>query len=466
MSYNLSMAKGPNPLTTNVNSQFTVPSDNVWIQVAAGCVWPIMPGVALLYAGLSRGRVGSSLIFTNFMCWGVSSISWYLMGYSLCTGVDGGPFIGSFFDGGFKNVQAGPSPGAPDLSDPVYSIFQCYFCVATVCIMIGGGNERARMWPTLVLAAFWSVLVYCFVAYWTWNANGWLYTLGELDFAGGNVVHVAAGFGSLAFALFLGKRRGPNGTREIPKGKPSDTVLVFLGTSLIYFGWMFFNSGTALNGTVRSNYAFVNTNLAACSAMLTYVIMHYFRNSKRWSVIAACEGVIAGLVGITPAAGFVPFHFAVVTGILTAAVCNLTENVTRLVGIDEGLEVFNLHGIGGICGSFCTAFFAADYIAALDGATVIDGGWIQHNWIQLGYNLAGTVSIAAWSFVVTIALLLLMNWIPGLRVRISAEEEDEGYDLAIMEEQLGEDPAVDLISGISTHFNEQEDIGKEESVSK
>lgn len=445
--YDASHPKGPNPMTTDVNTQYDGASD-VWIQVASGCVWPIMPGIALLYAGLSRKRSATSLLFTNFLVWGSVSLIWFLLGYSLVSTTTGGPMIGTLSNGGLKNVEASVDPSVGILNEPVYVIFQCYFCVATVCIMIGGGNERARVIPSLIFACIWSILVYDFAAYWTWNANGWLYKLGTMDFAGGSPVHIASGFGALSYALVLGRRHSNSDAKKaIPKARPHDVVLVFIGTSLIYFGWMFFNSGTALNDSVRSAYAFNNTNLAASAGLVTYSIVHYLRNGHRWSVIAACEGVIAGLVGITPAAGFVPFYFAVVTGIVSALVCNLTDGFARLVGIDEGLEVFNLHGIGGIVGGICTALFGADWVARLDGSTEIDGGWINGHWVQLGYNLAGCISIAAWSFVMTACILLAMNWIPGLRLRITEEEELAGYDSAIMEECL-ENISFDTLAGV------------------
>lgn len=450
-TYDPSNPSGPNPMVTDVNTQYNGPSD-VYIQVGTGCVWLILPGIALLYAGLSRKRSAISLLFMNFFVWGAVSIIWYLLGYSLVSSVTGNSMIGTLGNGGMKSVKTSVDPSVGELNEPVYSIFQCYFCVATVCIMIGGGNERARVIPSIIFACIWSIIVYDFAAYWTWNANGWLYKLGTMDFAGGSPVHIASGFGALAYALVLGPRHNEDGTGKnmIPKVRPHNVLLVFMGTSLIYFGWLFFNSGTALNDTVRSTYAFCNTNLAASSGLLTYSIVHYLRNGHRWSIIAACEGVIAGLVGITPAAGFVPFYFAIVIGIVTALICNLTDGFARLVGIDEGLEVFNLHGIGGFVGGICTALFGADWVAKLDGATEVDGGWIDGHWVQLGYNLAGCVSIAAWSFVMTVVILLLMNWIPGLRLRITKEEELAGYDSVIMEENLG-DISLEGLIGVSTH---------------
>lgn len=174
-AYNASQPKGPNPLTTDVNSLYPDMSSNVFIMVASASVWPIMPGIALLYAGLARRQSAMSLLFQIFMVWGAVGVIWFLMGYSLVTTTNGGPFIGTLDNGGLRYVEASPSPGTSAISEVVYMLFQCYFCVATVAIMIGGSCERGRMIPSIIFSCIWSIVVYDFTAYWSWNANGWLY---------------------------------------------------------------------------------------------------------------------------------------------------------------------------------------------------------------------------------------------------------------------------------------------------
>lgn len=275
-------------------------------------------------------------------------------------------------------------------------------------VLVGGAFERGRIVPSLVFGFWWATVVYCPIACWTWNPSGWLYNLPSLDFAGGGPVHIASGWSALAYALVLGPRRGlakkkgpglalgrrqqqvdgvlgasanDNDDRRGRLGhtKPHNTTLVFLGTTLIWFGWFGFNGGSALNASVRAMYAAFNTNTAACAGLLGWVAVDYYarplffslfpsfssspsrhhhRGGRRFSVVGACQGAIAGLVGITPAAGYVSLWLAAVVGFLTAVVCALTQDVNEWLGVDDGLAVFHLHGIGGMCGSFLTGLFA------------------------------------------------------------------------------------------------------------
>lgn len=227
----------------------------------------------------------------------------------------------------------------------------------TVQIVIGGAFERGRIVPSLVFAFCWATVVYCPIACWTWNANGWLYNLPSLDFAGGGPVHIASGWSALAYAFVLGKRKH---TGDKAHGKPHNTTLVFLGTILIWFGWFGFNGGSALNASVRAMLAAFNTNTAASAGILGWVTVDYFKHGRKFSVVGACEGAIAGLVGITPAAGYVGVWPAAAIGFITAVVCALLQNLNEWLHLDEGLEVFKLHGIGGMVGSFLTGIFASE----------------------------------------------------------------------------------------------------------
>lgn len=210
--------------------------------------------------------------------------------------------------------------------------------------------------PSLVFGFFWATIVYCPIACWTWNPSGWLYNLPSLDFAGGGPVHIASGWAALAYALVLGKRR--KNPEDRTHGKAHNVTLTFLGTCLIYFGWFGFNGGSALNASVRAMYAAFNTNTAASTGAIGWVMVDYVRHKRRFSIVGACEGAIAGLVGITPAAGYVSVWLAAVIGFLTAVICALMENLNEWLHVDDGMEVFKLHGIGGMCGSFFTGLFA------------------------------------------------------------------------------------------------------------
>lgn len=234
------------------------------------------------------------------------------------------------------------------------------------------------------------------------KANGWLYKLPSLDFAGGGPVHIASGWSALAYAFVLGER--------LPKGdkihhKAHNPTLVFIGTVLIWFGWYGFNGGSALNGTIRSMLAAFNTNTAACFGVLGWVSVEYVRTKGKFSVVGACSGAIAGLVGITPAAGYVSLWIAALIGFLTGAICSLCQKVDRWIKIDEGMDVFKLHGIGGMVGSFLTGVFGQAWIYDLDGMGPYDClGGMDGVGVQVGRQIAEIVTIAAYSFVVLCVL--------------------------------------------------------------
>jgi Amt family ammonium transporter len=270
------------------------------------------------------------------------------------------------------------------------------------------------------------------------QANGWLFNLPSLDFAGGGPVHIASGWSALAYAFVLGKRL-PKGDKI--HGKAHNPTLVFIGTVLIWFGWFGFNGGSALNGTVRSMLAAFNTNTAASFGVLGWTSVEYVRNKGKFSVVGACSGAIAGLVGITPAAGYVSLWIAALIGFLTGAICSLCQNVDRWIKIDEGMDVFKLHGIGGMVGSFLTGIFGQAWIYDLDGMGPYDGlGGMDGVGVQIGRQLAEITAIAAYSFVVSCALLYALKFIPGMHLRVSNEAEMMGLDADQFcnDEQIGD----------------------------
>jgi Amt family ammonium transporter len=318
-------------------------------------VWLIIPGIGLLYGGLARRKSALALLFQSLMVGAVTTFQWMFWGYTLAYSRTAGPFIGDMANFGMHNVLAAPSPGSAVIPEIVFCLYQLLFCACTVQIVVGGAFERGRIIPSLVFGFFWATIVYCPIACWTWNPKGWLYNLPALDFAGGGPVHISSGWSALAYAFVLGKRKQ---TGDKSQGKPHNTTLVFLGTVLIWFGWFGFNGGSALNATVRAMLAAFNTNTAASTGMIGWVMVDYFKHGRRFSVVGACEGAIAGLVGITPAAGYVSVWLAAVIGFVTAVICALLQNLNEWIHIDDGLEVFKLHGIGGMVGSFLTGVFA------------------------------------------------------------------------------------------------------------
>ncbi|ABN66276.1 ammonia permease [Scheffersomyces stipitis CBS 6054] len=439
MSANFTGEDGGNVFTDDLNSQFDK-ADTVWIGIASVLVWIMIPGVGLLYSGISRKKHALSLMWAAIMAACLTAFQWFFWGYSLVFSKSGSSvFLGNLEFFGLKNVFAAPAV-VSTVPDILFCLYQGMFAATTAILMVGAGCERARLGPMMVFLFIWLTVVYCPIAFWTWGGNGWLFNLGALDFAGGGPVHENSGFAALAYSLILGKRNDPLTKGKVPKYKPHSVSSIVLGTVFLWFGWFGFNGGSTGNATIRSWYACVNTNLAAASGGLTWMFVDWFRTGGKWSTVGLCLGAIAGLVGITPAAGFVPVYTSVVFGVVPAIVCNFAVDLKEVLQIDDGMDVFALHGIGGICGSILTGLFAADYVAAADGSVYGDpslriaGGWINHHWKQLGYQLAGSCSVGLWSFVVTAILLFVMDKIPFLRIRLHEDEEMLGTDLA----QIGE----------------------------
>ncbi|CAN3375935.1 hypothetical protein DIURU_003143 [Diutina rugosa] len=449
---------GGDVMTTDFNAQFDK-ADMAWVGTSAALVWIMIPGIGLLYSGLSRKKHALSLQWAGIMAACVAGFHWFWWGYSLVfTHTSTSPFLGNLQNFALKQCYGAPSV-VSTVPDMLYCLYQGMFAAITAILMVGAGCERARLGPMMVFLFCWLTVVYCPIAYWVWGANGWLAKLGSLDFAGGGPVHENSGFAALAYSLWLGKRKDPLiTTGKVPKYKPHSTFYVVLGTIFLWFGWFGFNGGSTGNATVRSWYAMVNTNVAAATGGLTWMGIDYFRTGGKWSTIGLCLGAIAGLVGITPAAGYVPIYTAVAFGVVPAAICNFAVDIKNLLQIDDGMDVFSLHGIGGFVGNFMTGLFAADYVAAGDGSVAKDasariaGGWMNHHWKQLGYQLAASCSVAAWSFVVTSILLLAMDRIPFLRIRLHEDEELIGTDFT----QIGEFTYYDEETGEMKKFNDSD----------
>jgi Amt family ammonium transporter len=285
------------------------------------------------------------------------------------------------------------------------------------------------MLPCIIYMFIWTTIVYDPLACWTWNSSGWVFKMGGLDFAGGTPVHIASGCAALAYSYMLGKRSG-HGTQEL-NYRPHNVTHIVIGTVFLWVGWFGFNAGSALSANLRAVMAAVCTNLAACVGGITWCLVDY-RLERKWSTVGFCSGVIAGLVAITPGSGYVPAWSAVVFGVCGGVACNYATKLKYFLRCDDALDIFAVHGVGGFIGNILTAFFAADYIAHLDGYTVITGGWLNHHWIQLGYQLADSFAGGAYSFFGTCLILGALDFIgkfvPALRLRASEEEEALGID--------------------------------------
>ncbi|KAJ3573803.1 hypothetical protein NP233_g2198 [Leucocoprinus birnbaumii] len=407
--------------------------DMAWVLTSTALVWIMIPGVGFFYSGLLRRKNALSMIYVSMMGTAVVSFQWFFWGYSLAFADNASGYIGTLRYFGLKGVLGEPSIGSPRIPGLLFVIYQCMFAAITAVLAIGSIAERGRLGPLLVFVFVWSTIVYDPVACWTWNSNGWSFKMGGLDFAGGTPVHIVSGTAALAISIYLGKRRG-YGTERLAY-KPHNTTYVVLGTVLLWFGWFGFNGGSALAANLRAIQACIVTNLAASCGGLTWMLWDY-RIERKWSAVGFCSGAIAGLVAITPASGFVGSPAAVLFGVMAGTVCNFATQLKFIFGYDDALDIFASHAVGGMVGNVLTALFAQSSVAGADGlaSTPLPGGWLDHHWVQLGYQIADSCAGFGYSFVVTTIILWIMHFIPGLRLRASEEAEILGIDDAEMGE--------------------------------
>ncbi|ESK88950.1 ammonium transporter [Moniliophthora roreri MCA 2997] len=430
------------------------PGDIAWILASTALVWIMIPGLGFFYSGLLRRKNALSMMWMSVCILAVVSFQWFFWGYSLAFG-PGSSFIGNLEFFGMMKTYADPSAGSNRIPAIVFCVYQLMFAAITPMIALGAVSERGRLGPVLVFAFVWATLVYDPIACWTWNPDGWSFTLGGLDFAGGSPVHISSGTAALAISIYLGKRRG-YGTDRLAY-KPNNTSYVILGTVFLWFGWFGFNGGSALSANLRAAMACFVTNLAAAVGGLTWMLWDY-RIERKWSAVGFCSGAIAGLVAITPGSGFVGAPAAVLFGFMAGTVCNFATQLKFIFKYDDTLDIFASHGIGGIVGNVLTGLFAEKGIAALDGVTVIGGGWLDRNFIQLGYQLADSAAAFGYSFVMTTIILWLMHFIPFLRLRgsedaeiVGLDEYDMGefaYDYVGLEQEIGHE--IETKSGEAT----------------
>lgn len=341
---------------------------------------------SFFYSGLARRKSALSLIWLSMMATGVTSLQWFFWGYSLAFSHSAGKYIGDLSNIGFRNVLAQPSVGSPRIPDLMFAVYQGMFAAITyvsdlsppsfpslpdpiesiqdanamtmcsVALAVGAVAERGRMLPCVIFMLVWSTVIYDAIACWTWNPAGWSYSMGGLDFAGGTPVHISSGSAALAYSLMLGKRRG-HGTHEL-NFRPHNVTQVILGTVFLWVGWFGFNAGSALSASMRAVMAAVVTNLAASVGGVTWCLLDY-RLEKKWSAVGFCSGVVAGLVAITPGSGYVPAWSAVIYGVLAGSACNYATKLKFILGIDDSLDIFAVHAVGGLVGNLCTGLFAA-----------------------------------------------------------------------------------------------------------
>ena len=393
--------------------------DTAWMLVATAMVMIMLPGLALFYGGLVRRKNVLSTIMHSFFGLAIVSVLWVIVGFSLAFGKDVGGLglIGGADYLGFANVGLEPNPTyGPTIPFVLFAGFQMMFAAITPALISGAFAERKRFASFVIFTGLWSVLVYSPIAHWVWASDGWLFKLGALDFAGGTVVHASSGVAALVAALAIGRRAG-NGSRI----EPHDIPMTVLGAGLLWFGWFGFNAGSALTAGGLAANALVVTNIAAAAATISWVLVSYFHRRKV-SVLGAACGAVAGLVAVTPAAGFVTAGGAIVIGLVVGGLCYSATLLRERLRIDDALDVFAVHGVGGTFGAIATGVFATTAINAYPG--LIDG-----NAGQLVTQLIAVGAVVAYAAVATFGIVKVVDFVLGLRV--PAHEEEVGLDLAV-----------------------------------
>ncbi|GAL85327.1 ammonia channel protein [Sporocytophaga myxococcoides] len=400
--------------------------DIAWLLASAALVLLMTPGLALFYGGMVNPKNVISTMLQSFICMGIISVLWITIGFSLAFGEDIGGFIGnpaSFFM--FQNVLDGkPWPAASTIPLVLFAFFQLKFAVITPALITGSFSERIKFTSYILFACLFSILIYAPIAHWTWHPEGFLCKMGVLDFAGGTVVHISAGCAALAAAIYLGKRK------ENVEATPANIPFVLLGTGLLWFGWFGFNAGSAVGASALAASAFATTNIAAAAAGIAWVLFDSVKGKKP-SAMGFCIGVVVGLVAITPAAGFVTIASSLVIGVAASLISNIVVGLRAKTGIDDTLDVFPCHGVGGMSGMLFTAIFAH---------TAVNAGNATGNGLAFGEttlfvsHLIALGIVVAFSFVGSYILLVITNIIAPLRV--TEEEEKEGLDLSQHEEKV------------------------------
>src|SRR5438128_3880689 len=331
-------------------------ADIAWIIVATALVFLMTPGLAFFYGGMVHRKNVLSTMMKSMVAAGIVSVLWIVVGYSLCFGDDIGHFIGNPLTHLFyKGVNSGePWPLAPTIPKTLFSLFQLMFAIITPALVVGAVAERIRFTSFILFIVLFSVLVYAPLAHWSWHPDGFLAKMGALDFAGGTVVHISAGCAALAGALVLKRRQSHIEQREIP---PANIPYVLIGTGLLWFGWFGFNAGSALSANALAVSAFATTNTAAAAAGLAWMFFDVLKGKKP-SVLGFCIGAVVGLVAITPAAGFVAIPQSIFVGVIAAIISNVAVYYKQKSTLDDTLDVFPCHGIGGMVGMLMTGLFA------------------------------------------------------------------------------------------------------------
>lgn len=394
-------------------------ADIAWIIVATALVFLMTPGLAFFYGGMVHRKNVLSTMMKSVVAAGIVSVLWVVVGFSLCFGdsihgIIGNPDTFLFF----KNVFSGqPWSLAPTIPLLLFSLFQLMFAIITPGLVVGAVAERIRFTSYILFICLFSLLVYAPLAHWSWHPDGFLAKMGALDFAGGTVVHISAGCAALAGALVLKRRKSHIEHREVP---PANIPYVLIGTGLLWFGWFGFNAGSALGANMLSVSAFATTNTAAGAAGLSWMFFDVIRGKKP-SVLGFCIGAVVGLVAITPAAGYVAIPQSIFIGTVAAIISNVAVHFKQKTSLDDTLDVFPCHGLGGMVGMLMTGLFATKAVNASG-----NNGWFYGNPAFFFTQLKAMLIVVAYSFTVSFLIFKFINFI--LPLRVSEADEEMGLD--------------------------------------
>ncbi len=391
--------------------------DTAWVLASAALVMLMTPALGFFYGGLVRRKNVLSTLMHSFIALCIISVQWVLWGYTLAFGPDWHGLIGTLAWIGFAHVGAAPNADyAPTIPHAAYALFQMMFAAITPALITGAFAERKRFGAFMIFIVLWATFVYDPIAHWVWGHGGWLARLGTLDFAGGTVVHISSGVAALVAAWVLGPRLAGSHQQE-----PHDRTMMLLGAALLWFGWFGFNSGSALAANGLAAIAFVNTNVAAAMGALVWMTIAWYREHAP-NTVGAAAGAVAGLVAVTPAAGFVTPAAAIVVGGIAAAVCYAAVKLRERMRVDDALDVFPVHGVGGTVGALLTGIFATTAINAAGS-----NGLFYGNPKQFLVQCLAVVASWAYSAVATFFILKLVMLLVPLRV--TEREEALGLDV-------------------------------------
>jgi Amt family ammonium transporter len=430
--------------------------NTAWVLASAALVLLMTPGLAFFYGGMVRAKNVLGMLMQNYVAIGIVSVLWVLVAYSLAFGKSGfGGFAGNLHQFGLghmgEQVAGYQGPLAQTIPPLVFVAFQLMFAVITPALITGASADRLKFGAYCVFIAIWLIVVYAPIAHWVFSPEGWLFKRGAEDFAGGTVVHANAGAAGLALAIVLGKRLG---WKKDPM-RPHNLPFTLLGAGLLWFGWFGFNAGSALGATNLAGYAFVNTNTATAAAMLGWIVVEKLRDGHP-TTLGAASGAVAGLVAITPAAGFVSPLGSIALGFVAGAICSLAVLLKYKLGYDDALDVVGVHLVGGVAGALLIGFLGTKATGiGLDGV-FYGGGW---HLMKLQAEAVGAA--VGYSFVATLILAKLIDLVMGLR--LTKDEELEGMDTVLHAEtaydfggvaaggfspsQRTPGPAIDVTSG-------------------